>query len=181
MKQKSEPRPRFGRVRAILLVAEHFRMSFKKRALIVDDEENQRTGLAEMLASFGIEPLTATDGQDAIEKLASFHADVILADLVMPRIDGFDLLRHLSEQGSVTPTIILTGSRTYRIALPPAVENAPSGEPRFANRYSTRSNRPASLLLRSWVLVFDLKSLKVPAISTEPASHWKDLPVKQYW
>ena len=54
MKQKSEPRPRFGRVRAILLVAEHFRMSFKKRALIVDDEENQRTGLAEMLASLAL-------------------------------------------------------------------------------------------------------------------------------
>ena len=64
-------------------------MSFKKRALVVDDEENQRTDLAEMLASFGIMPLTATDGQDAIEKLASFDADVIVADLVMPRMDGF--------------------------------------------------------------------------------------------
>ena len=84
-------------------------MSFKKRALVVDDEENQRTDLAEMLASFGIMPLTATDGQDAIEKLASFDADVIVADLVMPRMDGFDLLRHLSQQGNAPPTIVLTG------------------------------------------------------------------------
>ncbi len=84
-------------------------MSFKKRALVVDDEESQRTGLAEMLASFGLEPLTATDGQDAIEKLASFDADVIVADLIMPRMDGFDLLRHLSKQGNATPTIVLTG------------------------------------------------------------------------
>src|SRR6266851_7654954 len=92
----------------ILLAARHFRMSFKKRALVVDDEESQRTGLAELLASFGITPLTATDGQDAIEKLASFDADVIVADLVMPRMDGFDLLRYLSQQGNATPTIVLT-------------------------------------------------------------------------
>ena len=35
-------------------------------------------------------------------------------------------------------------------------------------------------VLRSWLLVFDLKSLKVSAISTEPTGYWKDLPVKQY-
>ncbi len=81
----------------------------RTRALVVDDEENQRTDLAEMLASFGIMPLTATDGQDAIEKLASFDADVIVADLVMPRMDGFDLLRHLSQQRNAPPTIVLTG------------------------------------------------------------------------
>ncbi len=92
-------------------------MSFKKRALVVDDEESQRTGLAEMLASFGIEPLTATDGQDAIEKLASFEADVIVADLIMPRMDGFDLLRQLSQQGNATPTIVLTGFGSLEQAI----------------------------------------------------------------
>jgi len=92
-------------------------MSFKKRALVVDDEESQRTGLAEMLASFGLEPLTATDGQDAIEKLASFDADVIVADLIMPRMDGFDLLRHLSQQGNATPTIVLTGFGSLEQAI----------------------------------------------------------------
>lgn len=92
-------------------------MSAKKRVLVVDDEENQRTGLAEMLASFGIMPLTATDGQDAIEKLASFDADVIVADLVMPRMDGFDLLRHLSQQGNATPTIVLTGFGSLEKAI----------------------------------------------------------------
>jgi len=68
-------------------------MSFKKHALVVDDEESQRTGLAEMLASFGIEPLTATDGQDAIEKLASFEADIIAADLIMRQKSGMGVIR----------------------------------------------------------------------------------------
>lgn len=79
------------------------------RALVVDDDENQRTDLAEMITSFGITPLTATDGQDAIEKLASCDVDVIVTDLVMPGMDGFGLLRHLAQHGNATPTIVITG------------------------------------------------------------------------
>ena len=92
-------------------------MSTTKRVLVVDDEENQRTGLAELIASFGITPLTATDGQDAIEKLDSVHADVIVADLVMPRMDGFALLRHLSQRGNATPTIVLTAFGSLEKAM----------------------------------------------------------------
>ena len=92
-------------------------MSTAKRVLVVDDDENQRTGLAELIASFGITSLTATDGQDAIEKLASFQADVIVADLVMPRMDGFELLRHLSQRGNATPTIVLTAFGSLEKAI----------------------------------------------------------------
>lgn len=79
------------------------------RALLVDDDENQRTDLAEMIDSFGITALTAADGQEAIEKLASCDVDVIVTDLVMPGMDGFGLLRHLARHGNVTPTIVITG------------------------------------------------------------------------
>jgi two-component system response regulator len=44
-----------------------------------------------------------------MERLSAFNADVIVADLVMPRMDGFELLRHLKEQGDLTPAIVLTG------------------------------------------------------------------------
>src|SRR5262249_53439213 len=54
-------------------------------------------------------PVTATDGQDAIEKLDSGDFDVILTDLVMPRMDGFKLLKELSARGITTPAIVLTG------------------------------------------------------------------------
>jgi DNA-binding NtrC family response regulator len=79
------------------------------RALVVDDDENQRTDLAEMIRSFGITALTAADGEEAIEKLSSFDVDVIVTDLVMPRMDGFGLLRHLAHHGHATPTIVITG------------------------------------------------------------------------
>ena len=92
-------------------------MSTTNCVLVVDDEENQRTALAELIASFGITPLTATDGQDAIEQLDSVHADVIVTDLVMPRMDGFALLRHLSQRGNATPTIVLTAFGSVEKAI----------------------------------------------------------------
>jgi len=87
-------------------------MSSKKRVLIVEDDEAERKHLAQMVSSFGITALTATDGQDALESLASRDVDAILTDLVMPRMDGFELLRKLSAQGVTTPAIVLTGFRS---------------------------------------------------------------------
>ena len=48
---------------------------------------------------------------------ATFNADVIVADLVMPRMDGFELLRHLKERGDLTPAIALTGFGSMEKAL----------------------------------------------------------------
>ena len=79
------------------------------RILIVDDDERQRTALAAMLSEGDFETQVAADGQEALERLTSFNADVIVSDLVMPRMDGFELLRHLKEGGDLTPAIVLTG------------------------------------------------------------------------
>ena len=65
------------------------------RVLIVDDEPRQRFVLSAMLTDGGFEIQFAGDGQEALERLTTFNADVIVADLVMPRMDGFELLRHL--------------------------------------------------------------------------------------
>ncbi len=74
------------------------------RILIVDDDERQRAALAAMLSDNHYEAQVAGDGQEALERLAAFNADVIVADLVMPRMDGFELLKHLREQGDLTPS-----------------------------------------------------------------------------
>src|SRR5271165_2814312 len=79
------------------------------RILIVDDDERQRTALAAMLSEGDFETQVAADGQEALERLTAFNADVIVSDLVMPRMDGFELLRHLKEGGDLTPAIVLTG------------------------------------------------------------------------
>jgi len=87
------------------------------RILIVDDDERQRTALAAILSESAYDTQVAADGQEALERLAVFNADVIVSDLVMPRMDGFELLRHLKEHGDPTPTIALTGFGTMDKAL----------------------------------------------------------------
>ena len=87
------------------------------RILIVDDDERQRKALAAMLGDCDFEIQVACDGQEALERLNTFSADVIVADLVMPRMDGFEMLRHLKEGGDLTPAIALTGFGSMEKAL----------------------------------------------------------------
>jgi DNA-binding NtrC family response regulator len=87
------------------------------RILIVDDDERQRTALTTMLFDRDFETQVAADGQEALQRLTSFHADVMVVDLVMPRMDGFELLRHLKERGDLTPAIVLTGFGSMEKAL----------------------------------------------------------------
>jgi DNA-binding NtrC family response regulator len=79
-----------------------------EHVLVVDDDEGQRSDMARMVASFGFDVTTAVDGQDALEKLKICSPNAILADLVMPRMDGFALLKELGARGEQIPTIILT-------------------------------------------------------------------------
>ena len=83
--------------------------SSKVRVLIVDDDECQRNLLAEVTAALGFSVETASDGEDALAKHSAHAADVILTDLVMPGMDGFELLRTLEASGDRTPAIALTG------------------------------------------------------------------------
>src|SRR5579864_4450385 len=76
--------------------------------LVVEDDAGQRSDLAEMVASCGFQVTTASDGRDALAKIAATPASAILTDLVMPRMDGFKLLKELAARGDRTPTIVLT-------------------------------------------------------------------------
>ncbi len=87
------------------------------RILIVDDEERQRGALAAMLSDGGFEIQFAADGLEALERLTAFNPDVIVSDLVMPRMDGFELLRRLKERGDLTPAIVLTAFGSIEKAL----------------------------------------------------------------
>jgi len=89
----------------------------KARVLIVDDEDDQRAALAHLASSWGYEVETAKDGQDALGKLESFRAHVLLSDLNMPRLDGFGLLKQLSEDGGGPTAIVLTAFGTIENAI----------------------------------------------------------------
>ncbi|MDQ6704839.1 MAG: sigma-54 dependent transcriptional regulator [Acidobacteriota bacterium] len=85
--------------------------------LIVDDESSQRAGLAGMVKAWGMNAETATDGQDAIDKLEHYSADVIVTDLNMPNMDGYEFLKTLRELGDVTPAIVLTAFGNIETAV----------------------------------------------------------------
>ncbi len=78
------------------------------RVLLVDDEASQRSGMAAMVEAWGMQAETAADGNEALLKLSSFPADVIVTDLNMPGLDGFGFLERLRDSGDMPPTIVLT-------------------------------------------------------------------------
>ena len=73
------------------------RESTAKHALIVDDDDPIRTMLCKVIGRNNIVVDTARDGEEAIQRIDAGDYDVILLDLMMPRIDGFGVLRHLQE------------------------------------------------------------------------------------
>ena len=87
------------------------------RVLIVDDEAEVRSDLSRALAAQGFDTATADDGEEALQKLDSWAPDVIITDLVMPRLDGFELMRTLRGRGEVIPAIVLTGFGSVEKAL----------------------------------------------------------------
>jgi len=87
------------------------------RVLIVDDESEHRTYLTRTIGGWGHQTAEAVDGLEALAHLASEDADVILSDLVMPRVDGFELLRHLRRQGIATPAILMTAFGSVEKAI----------------------------------------------------------------
>ena len=92
-------------------------MNQSLKVLIVDDEASQRSGLAAMVSAWGMTPETATDGNDALAKLADFSPDVIITDLNMPGLDGFGLLQRLRDAGEMPPTIVLTAFGNIETAV----------------------------------------------------------------
>ncbi len=83
----------------------------KPRILIVDDDEKNVILLSEKLSKDGFEIETASNGIEALEKVAPFQPDLILLDVMMPRMDGYETLRRLKskEETSLLPVVMLTG------------------------------------------------------------------------
>jgi CheY-like chemotaxis protein len=69
----------------------------KRRILIADDKEENREVLKAMLLPLGFKMTEASGGREAKDKLAEFQPDIILLDLVMPEIDGFEFIRQLHQ------------------------------------------------------------------------------------
>ncbi|MGZ4820174.1 MAG: sigma-54-dependent transcriptional regulator [Terriglobales bacterium] len=80
----------------------------QEKVLIVEDEENERTGLAELVSLWGFKCETARDGMEALEKLESWSPSIVVTDLMMPRLDGMELLRRVAELPQECKVIVMT-------------------------------------------------------------------------
>jgi len=78
------------------------------RVLVVDDEQNLRKVLAATLIREGYEVQVASDGEEALLLLERDGADVVVTDLVMPKLDGLSLLRRVAARHPDVPVIVIT-------------------------------------------------------------------------
>lgn len=83
-----------------------------RRILVVDDELDIRTELAEYLEIKGYQVEVAGDGREALDKLEAAPADVVIADIKMPRYNGYELIRQLRAMDLGIRVIVMTGDPT---------------------------------------------------------------------
>ncbi len=92
-------------------------MAEKSRVLVVDDEEALRYLLSTELAAEGYEVETAGDGDEAIEAIKQKDYDVVLLDIKMPRVDGFEVLRFIKQNKPEIKVIMLTAYADVKNAI----------------------------------------------------------------
>lgn len=82
----------------------------KKKILLVEDDTFILEMYATKLLNFGYEVLTATDGEEALKIIKEKHPDFILLDLILPSVDGFDVLKAVKKNPKTKsiPIILLT-------------------------------------------------------------------------
>jgi len=78
------------------------------KILVVDDEQNMRTGLKDNLKFEGFDVETANDGEQGLKKILENTYNLILLDVMMPKKSGFDVCKEVRKTGITTPIILLT-------------------------------------------------------------------------
>jgi two-component system, OmpR family, response regulator MprA len=78
------------------------------RLLVVDDDPDVRDSLSRALRYAGYQVLTAVHGGEALDAVARSPVDLIVLDVLMPIMDGFEACRRLRERGDATPVLVLT-------------------------------------------------------------------------
>jgi CheY-like chemotaxis protein len=81
-----------------------------RRILIVDDEVFIREVLAEVLADEGYVVQTATDGRQALEAIAASRPDLVITDVMMPHLSGWQLLQEVRAQHPALPVILISAA-----------------------------------------------------------------------
>ena len=113
----------------------------KKKILVVDDEPNILKSLSDLLTANDYDVVTAEDGKIGIEKAHAEKPDLILLDIMMPKVSGIELLKAIkaSEKTARCPIIILS-AKSDLDTLNEAMWN-------YADKYITKPYDPEELLV----------------------------------
>ena len=84
----------------------------RSRVLVVDDEDNITFLLDTALSHFGFEVRVACNGREALRGVEAFDPDVVLLDVMLPDLDGFEVVRRLRLEGQKVPVLFLTARDT---------------------------------------------------------------------
>jgi DNA-binding NtrC family response regulator len=89
----------------------------QEKVLIVEDEENERTGLAELISAWGYRAETARDGAEGLEKVTNWSPSIVVTDLKMPRMGGLELLERLATDAQTMAVVVVTAQGTIDSAV----------------------------------------------------------------
>src|SRR5207302_2840994 len=87
----------------------------QEKVLIVEDEENERTGLAELVSAWGYRTETARDGVEGLEKVTTWSPGIVITDMKMPRMTGVELLERVAAQPQPIAVTLLTAQGNIHI------------------------------------------------------------------
>ena len=91
--------------------------SVLEKVLIVEDEVHARTGLTELIESWGYRAECAADGMEGLEKAVSWAPAIIVTDLKMPRMDGLELMGRLKKLPQQITVVMLTAQGSIESAV----------------------------------------------------------------
>src|SRR4051812_16099417 len=89
----------------------------QEKVLIVEDEENERTGLAELVQAWGYRTDTAKDGLEGLEKVAAWSPGIVITDFKMPRMNGMELLERIADTSEPVAVVLLTAQGSIETAV----------------------------------------------------------------
>jgi len=110
------------------------------RILVAEDDTNTQKLLCEILRSNGYDPLPAKDGAEALELMERFQVDLAVVDIMMPRMDGYELTRQIREAWEDFPILMLTAKHE--------LEDKHSGFLAGTDDYMTKPFDEKELILR---------------------------------
>lgn len=136
--------------------------------LIAEDDKNSNKLICAVLRHAGYEPVSVADGAAALEALEKTHVDLVISDVMMPKIDGFELVRTMRANGYDQPILMLT-ARLEQL-------DKRAGFIAGADDYLTKPADMQELVLRVKALlrranIFDEKRITIGATVVDETDH----------